>query len=158
MTDILSGYTLVSVALADFLLYLNEGRGQNMLTQDRKKVHYELIGNCLVIYVTDDLDHHAVTSLREYSDGLIDAGNIKHIIFDFARVGFMDSSGIGLIMGRYKKVMFLGGRAAVTRVGDVVNRIFTLSGLYQIIEKYDTVEEALHMLQKSNRKGEEKKR
>lgn len=70
----------------------------------------------------------------------------------------MDSSGIGLIMGRYKKVMFLGGRAAVTRVGDVVNRIFTLSGLYQIIEKYDTVEEALHMLQKSNRKGEQKKR
>lgn len=128
-----------------------------MLLQERKPVHYEQAGNCLVIYVTDDLDHHTAMSLREYSDGLINAGNIKHIIFDFDQVGFMDSSGIGLIMGRYKKVMFLGGRAAVTRVGDVVNRIFTLSGLYQIIEKYDTVEEALHMLQKSKRKGEEKK-
>lgn len=129
-----------------------------MTLQEKKCMHYELIGNCLVIYVTDDLDHHAVTSLREYSDSLIDAGNIKHLIFDFAQVGFMDSSGIGLIMGRYKKVMFLGGRTAVTRVGDVVNRIFTLSGLYQIIEKYDTVEEALQMLQKSNRKGEGNKR
>lgn len=110
--------------------------------------HYELHQNCLVIYVTDDLDHHAVTQLREYSDRLIDAGNIKHIIFDFTEVGFMDSSGIGLIMGRYKKVMFLGGRAAVTNVGEVVNRIFSLSGLYQIIERYDTVPEALEGLQK----------
>lgn len=127
------------------------------MTKEREGVHYELMGNCLIIYVTDDLDHHAVKSLREYSDSLIEAGNIRHLIFDFDQVGFMDSSGIGLIMGRYKKVMFLGGRTAVTRVGDVVDRIFTLSGLYQIIEKYSTVEEALYMLQKS-RTGEEKKR
>lgn len=121
---------------------------------DRRLVHYELHQNCLVIYVTDDLDHHTVMQLREYSDRLIEAGNMKHIIFDFTDVGFMDSSGIGLIMGRYKKVMFLGGRAAVTNVGEVVNRIFTLSGLYQIIERYDTVEEALAGLQKSRREGE----
>lgn len=115
----------------------------------KNAAYYELHQNCLVIYVTDDLDHHAVKQLREYSDRLIDAGNIKHIIFDFTEVGFMDSSGIGLIMGRYKKVMFLGGRAAVTNVGEVVNRIFSLSGLYQIIERYDTVPEALEGMQKS---------
>lgn len=118
---------------------------------ENKLVHYELHGNCLVIYVTDDLDHHTVLQLREYSDRLIDAGNMKHVIFDFNDVGFMDSSGIGLIMGRYKKVMFLGGRAAVTNVGEVVNRIFTLSGLYKIIEQYDTVEEALEGMQKSRK-------
>ncbi len=114
---------------------------------------YELRGNCLVIYITQDLDHHAVVGLREYSDRLIESGNIKHIIFDFAHVDFMDSSGIGLIMGRYKKVMFLGGKAAVTNVGEVVNRIFGLSGLYQIIEKYDTVDEAVEGLQKKHREG-----
>ena len=76
---------------------------------------------------------------------------MKHIIFDFTDVGFMDSSGIGLIMGRYKKVMFLGGRAAVTNVGEAVNRIFTLSGLYKIIERYDTVGEALEGMQKSRK-------
>lgn len=118
-----------------------------------EKTQYELRKNCLVIYVTDDLDHHAVKHLREYSDRLIDAGNVKHIIFDFSDVGFMDSSGIGLIMGRYKKVMFMGGRAAVTNVGEVVNRIFGLSGLYQIIERYDTVEEAVEGLQKKYREG-----
>ena len=116
---------------------------------EKERVHYEVHQNCLVVYVTDDLDHHAVLQLREYSDRLIEAGNIKHIIFDFTDVGFMDSSGIGLIMGRYKKVMFLGGRAAVTNVGDVVNRIFSLSGLYQIIERYDTIADALQGMKSS---------
>lgn len=119
--------------------------------EENRLAHYELHGNCLVIYVTDDLDHHMVMQLREYSDRLIEAGNMKHIIFDFTDVGFMDSSGIGLIMGRYKKVMFLGGRAAVTNVGEVVNRIFSLSGLYKIIERYDTVEEALEGMRKSRK-------
>ncbi|MCI8376948.1 MAG: anti-sigma factor antagonist [Lachnospiraceae bacterium] len=122
------------------------------MQMEKERVHYEVHQNCLVVYVTDDLDHHAVLQLREYSDRLIEAGNIRHIIFDFTDVGFMDSSGIGLIMGRYKKVMFLGGRAAVTNVGDVVNRIFTLSGLYQIIERYDTVADALQGM-KSRREG-----
>lgn len=115
---------------------------------EMKNVHYELHQNCLVIYISEDLDHHAVLQLREYSDKLIEAGNVKHLVFDFTDVGFMDSSGIGLIMGRYKKVMFLGGRAAVTNVGEVVNRIFSLSGLYQIIERYDTVQDAIDGLQK----------
>ena len=123
------------------------------MQMEQNMVHYELHRNCLLIYVTDDLDHHTVTKLREYSDRLIEAGNIKHIIFDFTDVGFMDSSGIGLIMGRYKKVMFLGGRAAVSNVGEVVNRIFSLSGLYQIIERYDTVAEALEAM-KTKRKME----
>ena len=125
------------------------------MQMEKERVHYEVHQNCLVVYVTGDLDHHAVLQLREYSDRLIEAGNIKHIIFDFTDVGFMDSSGIGLIMGRYKKVMFLGGRAAVANVGDVVNRIFTLSGLYQIIEKYDTVADALQGMKSSRRKKEE---
>lgn len=109
--------------------------------------HYELYKNCLVVYVTQDLDHHAVQFLRERSDRLIEAGDVKHIIFDFKDVEFMDSSGIGLIMGRYKKVMFLGGRAAVSNVGRVVDKIFRISGLYKIIEKYDTPVDAIKALE-----------
>lgn len=109
--------------------------------------HYELYRNCLVVYVTQDLDHHAVKYLRERSDRLIDAGDVKHIVFDFKDAHFMDSSGIGLIMGRYKKVMFLGGRAAVTNVGESVDKIFRVSGLYKIIEKYDTPDDAVQALE-----------
>ena len=63
----------------------------------------------------------------------------------------MDSSGIGLIMGRYKKVMFIGGRAAVTNIGQSVDRIFKISGLYKIIEKYNTPDEAIKAFNKSGR-------
>ena len=70
------------------------------MQKNSKMVHYEVIQNCLVIYISNDLDHHTVTLLRDYSDRLIEAGNIRHIVFDFTDVDFMDSSGIGLIMGR----------------------------------------------------------
>ena len=112
--------------------------------------HYEICRNCLIVYITQDLDHHAVTFLRERSDKLIEAGDVKHVVFDFKDVDFMDSSGIGLIMGRYKKVMFIGGRALVSNVGRSVDRIFKISGLYKIIEKYDTPEEALKALEVKN--------
>ncbi|MCI7061115.1 MAG: anti-sigma factor antagonist [Lachnospiraceae bacterium] len=114
-----------------------------MEKKERELIHYEIRQNCLIIYISQDLDHHAVDILREQSDRLIDAGNIRHIIFDFTENDFMDSSGIGLIMGRYKKVMFRGGKAAVTNVGNEIERIFNLSGLFKIIERYKTPEQAI---------------
>lgn len=133
-----------------FIMLLNYGGGMEiiMVKEDISMgFHYELCRNCLIVYVTQDLDHHAVKYLRERSDRLIEAGDVKHIVFDFKDVNFMDSSGIGLIMGRYKKVMFLGGRAIVTNVGNIVDRIFKISGLYKIIEKYNTPEDALRALE-----------
>lgn len=114
----------------------------------KEKRRYERVGDCLIFYLTEDLDHHGAEKFREISDRLIEREQVKKIIFDFTGVSFMDSSGIGMLMGRYKKIMFLGGRAAVTGVGEVVDRIFLLSGLYKIIEKYDTTEEALEELKK----------
>ena len=113
----------------------------------QKEVFYKIKGNCLILFITDDLDHHTAERLRKISDRLIEKEQIKNMIFDFKDVGFMDSSGIGMLMGRHKKVMFLGGRTAVTNVGSMVDRIFLLSGLYKIIEKYATVEEAVRQMQ-----------
>lgn len=44
-------------------------------------LHYEIQGDSLIIYIKDELDHHAVTYLRETSDRLIEAGNVKNIVF-----------------------------------------------------------------------------
>lgn len=112
----------------------------------RKKVDsfFELEDNCLIVHITDDLDHHNVISLRERADRLIDRERIKNIVFDFDGVSFMDSSGIGMIMGRYKKVIFTGGKVGVASVSKNVDRIFCLSGLYKIIGKYETVTEAIN--------------
>lgn len=109
---------------------------------------YEIDGRCLIIRLRNELDHHNAVQIREEADRIIDRKNIKHIIFDFSEASFMDSAGIGVIMGRYRKVIFIGGKIAVSNVGSAVDRIFRLSGLYKIIEKYDTVEAALHILVK----------
>ena len=104
---------------------------------------YMVSDKMLVISMIAELDHHLADEMREVIDDVIDVRGVEDIIFDFSRINFMDSAGIGLIMGRYKKVMFIGGKAAVTNVGNAVDRIFKISGLYKIIEKYDTIQDAM---------------
>lgn len=107
-------------------------------------VDFEVINHCLVIKLLEELDHHNSIPIREQSDKLITGKNIKDIIFDFTGTDFMDSSGIGVIMGRYKKIIFTGGKVAVIGVNQSVDRIFRLSGLYKIIHKFDTLDEAVN--------------
>lgn len=126
-----------------------EKRDKNLknttLYQIRKgvKVDFEVMNQCLVVHLYEELDHHNSISLREESDKIISGKYIKDIIFDFTGSEFMDSSGIGVIMGRYKKVIFAGGKVAVTGVNQSIDRIFRLSGLYKIIHKFDSVEDAV---------------
>ncbi len=115
------------------------------------KGEFELIGNNLIIKLGEDLDHHNALHIRKHADKIIMNRNIKHIIFDFSGTDFMDSSGIGVIMGRYKKVIFIGGSVFVTGISKNIDRIFKLSGLYKIINKYGKVEEALNAIDKKGK-------
>ena len=103
---------------------------------------YELRGETLVIRLKADLDHHTAVTVRESADSLLARSHAKNILFDFTGVEFMDSSGIGVVMGRYRQVIFQGGRVGVMGVGTNVDRIFKISGLYKIVEQYRSVEEA----------------
>ncbi len=114
-----------------------------MQLREGVKADFEIINHCLVIKLMEELDHHNAIPVREQSDKLIAGKNIKDIIFDFTGSDFMDSSGIGVIMGRYKKVIFAGGKVAVTGVNKSVDRIFHLSGLYKIIHKFETIDDAV---------------
>ena len=104
---------------------------------------YELENGCLTIRVPKELDHHCATQLRAEADLLIDSYRVNKLVFDFAGTEFMDSSGIGMVMGRHRKMNFLGGRTFVTGIGDNVDRIFRMSGLYRIIPKYQERTEVL---------------
>ena len=103
---------------------------------------YEVKNDVLIVHLKADLDHHTALAVRESADTLLERSRAKHILFDFTGVEFMDSSGIGVIMGRYRQVIFQGGRVGVMGVGTNVDRIFKLSGLYKIVEQYKTEEEA----------------
>ena len=110
---------------------------------NNESVDFEICDRTLIIHMKEDLDHHNAIFIREQADKKLVSKNIQNVIFDFSQVKFMDSSGIGVILGRYKKLRLLGnGKLAVTGVSDCVNRILTISGLYSIVEKYKDITEA----------------
>lgn len=112
--------------------------------ESNEGVEFEIKERTLIIYMKEDLDHHNAIYIREQADKKLVNKNIQNVIFDFSHVTFMDSSGIGVILGRYKKLRMLGsGKLMVTGVSDCVNRILTISGLYSIIEKYKDIKEAI---------------
>lgn len=104
---------------------------------------FDINGRNLIIRLNSELDHHNSEQIRKRADNIIDTKAIKNVIFDFENVSFMDSSGIGVIMGRYKKIVFNKGKIIVVNIGDRVDRIFRMSGLYKIISKCENLEEAL---------------
>ena len=100
----------------------------------------------LIANLIGELDHHSAEEVRVKIDDRIDRDNIKKIILDFGGVTFMDSSGIGVVVGRYKKISSKGGALCVVDVNRGVNRVFELSGLFKIIDNYKDVSEALQCI------------
>ena len=108
-----------------------------------KDFYVEKRGGTLVVSLLKEVDHHMARKVREEVDALLDKGTIKYLLLDFEGVDFMDSSGIGMIMGRYKKIKFLGGEMRISGVKPGVERIFAMSGLYQLGIVYRNLESAM---------------
>lgn len=101
-------------------------------------------GATLIVGITGELDHHSSDSVRRKVDAEIMKSHVKNVIFDFSNVNFMDSSGLGVIMGRYKNIRKLGGKMAVVNPVSQVKRVFELSGFMKIIEVYENIESAIN--------------
>lgn len=98
---------------------------------------FTLEDNYLKILMPEELDHHNAEGIREAADEYLLTGQAKHVVFDFARTGFMDSSGIGVIAGRYKKASCFGGKVLAVNVNSRIRKILLLSGLKDMIEIVD---------------------
>ena len=118
-----------------------------------QEIHFEMKGDTMVVYLPQELDHHGTISIRQTADHILEQGKIRTVVFDFEHADFMDSSGIGLLTGRYRKAKLCGGKVAVSHVGCRVNRIFELSGLYQIMDRYDTAGEAVEAMKTEGRRS-----
>ncbi len=95
---------------------------------------YEVKGHDLTIYVPRELDHHVASQIQETADLMIDTYRIRTVAFDFANTEFMDSSGIGVILGRCRNLGFSGGRVkAVHLNSERVRKIFSMAGLYKLV-------------------------
>lgn len=95
---------------------------------------FEMEEGKLRVSVPRELDHHLATQLKEEADLLIDAYHVKRLIFDFSDTEFMDSSGIGVLIGRSRNLAFMGGQVVATNLSPRVEQIFRMSGLHRMIE------------------------
>ena len=100
--------------------------------------------NLLVIRLDSDLDHHIAQRIREEIDRKIMETSIRSLAFDFRKVNVMDSSGIGLIMGRYKKIHPTGGVVYACNLNSQMQRIFRIFGLQEITEQNEEIDKLIN--------------
>lgn len=92
------------------------------------------VGCILHVTVCGEIDHHSAVTLRQGIDQKILETRPKRVEFDLSGVGFMDSSGIGLLMGRYHLMQELGGDLVIRGVSPATDRIVRLAGLDRMID------------------------
>ena len=95
---------------------------------------FRIIDDCLMIRLPEEIDHHRAGFICENADKYLLREEVRNVIFDFEKTKFMDSSGIGIIMGRYRKIACFGGCVYAIHADSQIQRIFRLSGLNKIVE------------------------
>lgn len=106
-------------------------------------LHFEKKNDTLLVRVKGELDLHTADDLREsIEQHLKDHPSLKNMIMDLGGTSFIDSSGVGVILGRYKTLTARGGKLAAASVNPAVKRIFELSGMLKLMSIHDNMEEA----------------
>jgi stage II sporulation protein AA (anti-sigma F factor antagonist) len=90
--------------------------------------------NILTAYLKGELDHHNAPEIRESIDIEADRLHPEMIVLDFGEVTFMDSSGIGLVMGRYKLASSYGGKVSVRNASSQIRKVMKIAGLERLAD------------------------
>lgn len=102
---------------------------------------YTIKGHTMVYYMPREVDHHQSITISSFLDRYIESGQIRQLVFDFGENEFMDSSGIGILIGRSRTLGYYGGKVYARRLSGRSRMIFAASGLQKLIE---VVEEEQH--------------
>ena len=97
------------------------------------KISYQKEDKQLLVEITEEIDHYLAEKIRRKVDDEITRYMPRKTIFDFSRVSFMDSAGIGMIIGRYKMMKLIGGSLEIINISQTVRRILEMSGINKII-------------------------
>ncbi|MBQ9886410.1 MAG: anti-sigma factor antagonist [Lachnospiraceae bacterium] len=114
-----------------------------MSNELQSETTYRRYRDVLVIGLPPEVDHHSSQGMKETAGTYIKNGHVRYVIFDFKNTSFMDSAGIGMLLGQYKLMNAVHGSVAVCSVDRRINRILDMSGIYQIARRYESIEEAL---------------
>ena len=100
------------------------------------KIKYKLEKSALYVYLIGELDECSANSVRDTIDKLfLGINGISRVIFNLSELTFMDSTGIGMLIGRYKKIKGRGIKVYIEKPTSHVEKIIEVSGLYQIMPK-----------------------
>lgn len=93
-----------------------------------------MIENYLMVRMPEEIDHHKSVYISKKADDYIMQSGVANVVFDFEDTKFMDSSGIGIIIGRYKKISYFGGKVFVINTDTRIKKSLMICGLHKIIE------------------------
>ena len=123
------------------MMNMKKEKGESYMEGKKETAQTDIdAGSCTVdrtiLYVRlpRELDHHNAEAVRRQADRMLERFMILRLVFDFQDTEFMDSSGIGVIMGRYKNIHFLGGTMAVEHVNPRMERMLRMAGVYRLME------------------------
>jgi len=92
-------------------------------------------GQRLIVRMNGELDHHSAEQIRRSLDAMLKDLSIRELQLDMRDVSFMDSAGLGVVLGRYRTLSARGGKLIVSGVRGGIDRIFRMSGLYKLVER-----------------------
>ncbi|PDO10189.1 MAG: anti-sigma F factor antagonist [Candidatus Reconcilbacillus cellulovorans] len=111
------------------------------------EVELERRRGALIVRLGGELDHHTAGEVRARIDSAMARGDTRDLVLSLKNLTFMDSSGIGVVLGRYRQLARRGGRLVICDVSPAVLRLFELSGLLKILAVEENVERALSRLE-----------
>lgn len=126
-----------------FWYYGQTIRNGGVLHMNQPYFTYEAEGQTLIVHLPEELDHHNCSGLKYETDLILSENYIRRIVFDFSRTRFMDSSGIGILLNRYKQMALSGGTIAIYGAGPQALRILKIGGILKLMKLYDSKEAAV---------------
>lgn len=111
------------------------------------QIEFEHHKKALIVRLKGELDHHTAEQVKARMEEAIVSGACHNIILSLKQLSFMDSSGIGVILGRYKQLTAVGGRLVVCDMNQAVERLFQMSGLFKILTIEENERAALSRLE-----------
>ena len=96
-------------------------------------IDFDKVEKHLTFKITEDVDKHTVDKIRRKMDNEIERYIPRKVVFDFSNISFMDSAGIGMVLGRYKLAKMLDGNLEIVNVNKSMKKIFDMSGVSRII-------------------------
>jgi len=105
-------------------------------------------GNILVVSLAGELDHHTANDLRHALEKELDKDIARHILLNLSELTFMDSSGIGVLLGRYRRISAQGGKMAACSLHPHLERLYDLVALSKIIPAFPSEDLAVGELKK----------